>query len=172
MNALIPGSFDPITLGHVDIVERASKIFDKVYIAVMNNDSSKHDSRLSSKNYLFDMSQRMKIAQLSLAHINNVEIISSSGMLIDLCDELNTHIIVKGIRNGADLEYEMIHASWNKEHNDKVETLFLPCNEKLASVSSTVVREHIKKQDYEVLRRYISSDAVEYIRSLDIGGEI
>ena len=110
--ALIPGSFDPITLGHVNIIERAARMFDKVYVAVMINDSAKYDSSLSSKKYMFSMEERLELARLSVAHIDNAEAIARSGMLIDLCDELKVTCIVKGIRNAADLEYEMIHAKW------------------------------------------------------------
>ena len=114
MNALIPGSFAPITLGHVNIIERAARMFDKVYVAVMNNDSAKHDATLSSKTYTLDIEKRLELVKASVSHISNVEAISSEGMLIDLCDLIDTHIVVKGIRNGEDLEYEMKHAKWNK----------------------------------------------------------
>ena len=133
MIALIPGSFDPITLGHVDIIERTAEKFDKVIVAVMNNDSSKHDKTLSSKTYMFSMETRLALVKLSTEHIENVEVISSSGMLIDLFDEIGADVIVKGIRNEADLSYELIHANWNKAHNGRVETLFLP-----ASIMTTV----------------------------------
>ena len=76
MICLIPGSFDPITLGHVNIIERAAAKFDTVYVAVMNNDSAKHDKTLSSKSYTFDMSELLKMVELSFAHIENVKVIS------------------------------------------------------------------------------------------------
>ena len=164
--ALIPGSFDPITLGHVNIVQRAAKIFDKVYVAVMINDSAKYDSSLSSKNYMFDMEERLEIARLSLAHIDNVEVIARTGMLIDLFDELSATAIVKGIRNANDLEYEMIHAKWNKAHNERAETLFLTAYEALTSVSSTEVRRIIEAADFEKLQGVVSSKAIEYIKNL------
>ena len=104
--ALIPGSFDPITLGHVNIIMRASKLFDKVYVAVMNNDSAKYAKTLSSKTYMFDMEDRLEMVRLSLEGISNVEAISRSGMLIDLCDELEVTAIVKGVRSEKDFAYE------------------------------------------------------------------
>ena len=79
MIALIPGSYDPITLGHVDIIERAAKKFDKVIVAVMNNDSARHDKTLCSITYMFDMEKRLEFVELSVSHIKNVEVISSSG---------------------------------------------------------------------------------------------
>ena len=166
MVALIPGSYDPITLGHVNVIERAAKIADKVYVAVMNNDSAKHSSVLNSKTYMFSMDERVELAKRSLSHIENVEVVSSRGMLIDLFDELSADVIIKGIRTSADLEYEMIHAKWNKEHNPRLETLFLPADDSLASVSSTLVREYIKNHEYESLEGIISSKAIEYLRDV------
>ena len=164
MIALIPGSFDPITLGHVDVIERTAKKFDKVFVAVMNNDSSKHDKTLSSKTYMFDMETRLALVKLSTEHLENVEVISSSGMLIDLFDEIRADVIVKGIRNEADLSYELIHAKWNKAHNERVETLFLPASEGLADVSSTLVREMINGKNYEGLSAVLSEKAIEYLK--------
>ncbi len=164
MVALIPGSFDPITLGHVDIIERAAGKFEKVVVAVMNNDSAKHDKTLSSKTYLFDMAMRMEFVKLSTEHIENVEVISSSGMLIDLFDEVGADVIVKGVRNGEDLEYEMKHAKWNKEHNGRVETLYLPANERLVSVSSTAVRKMLCEKDFEGLESVLSQNVIEYLK--------
>lgn len=164
MVALIPGSFDPITLGHVNIIERAAKMSDKVYVAVMNNDSAKHSSVLSSKTYMFDMETRRELVRLSLSHIENVEVISSSGMLIDLFDELSADVTIKGIRTSADLEYEMIHARWNKEHNPRLETLFLPADESLASVSSTRVRELLNGGKYADLVGILADSAIEYLK--------
>lgn len=164
MIALIPGSFDPITLGHVNIIERAAKMSDKVYVAVMNNDSAKHSSVLSSKTYMFDMETREKLVRLSTAHIENVEVITSSGMLIDLFDELSADVIIKGIRTSADLEYEMIHAKWNKEHNPRLETLFLPADESLVAVSSTQVRDLLTEGKYDELHGILSKGAIECLK--------
>ena len=166
MVALIPGSYDPITLGHVNVIERAAKIADRVYVAVMNNDSAKYSSVLSSKTYMFSMEERVELVKLSLSHIENVEVVSSCGMLIDLFDELSADVIIKGIRTSADLEYEMIHAKWNKEHNPRLETLFLPADDSLKSVSSTLVREYIKNHEYESLEGIISSKAIEYLQDV------
>ncbi len=162
--ALIPGSFDPITLGHVNIIERTAKMFDKVVVAVMINDSAKYDNTLASKQYMFSMEERLEIARLSVAHIENVEVIARTGLLIDLFDELSATAIVKGIRNSADLEYEMIHAKWNKAHNDRAETLFLPADESLTTVSSTEVRRIIETGKFENLSGILSEKALEYIK--------
>ena len=163
--ALIPGSFDPITLGHVNIIERAAKTFDKVYVAVMNNDSSKYSSSLSSKSYTFKPEERLLMACASVSHLENVEAIYREGiMLIDLFDELGAAAIVKGIRNANDLEYEMIHAKWNKEHNERAETLFLPADERFSAVSSTAVREMIAEGKFEALCGIVHEKALELIK--------
>lgn len=164
MVALIPGSYDPITLGHVDIIERAARKFDRVIVAVMNNDSAKHDKTLSSKTYMFDMEKRLEFVRLSLAHIENVEVISSSGMLIDLFDSVGADVIVKGVRTAADLEYEMKHAKWNKAHNPRVETLFLPSSEGLSTVSSTKVRELIEKRELDELGAILSQKVLDVLK--------
>lgn len=162
--ALIPGSFDPITKGHINIIERTAKMFDKVFVAVMINDSAKYDKSLSSKTYMFDMETRLEIAKRSLSHIENVEAIARSGMLIDLCDELQVTAIVKGIRDEKDLAYEMIHAKWNREHNERAETLFLPADERFSSVSSTLVREKIESGDFDALKEFMAENAVNYLK--------
>ncbi len=164
MIALIPGSFDPITAGHVNIIERAAKFADKVYVAVMNNDSAKHSSVLSSKTYMFDMETRLELVRLSVGHIENVEVVSSCGMLIDLFDEIRADVVIKGIRTSADLEYELIHAEWNKAHNPRFETMFLPADDSLASVSSTRVREYIVRVEFDKLEGILSRKAIEYLR--------
>ncbi len=164
--ALIPGSFDPITLGHLNVIERASKMFDKVYVAVMNNDSSKYSAALSSKTYTFTAEERLIMVGHATSHIENVEAIYGEGiLLIDLFDELKATAIVKGIRNEKDLEYEMIHAKWNKEHNDRAETLFLPADEKLCSVSSTSVREMISEKNFEALGGIVHEKVLELIKN-------
>jgi len=167
MIALIPGSFDPITLGHVNVIERAAEKFDRVLVAVMNNDSAKHDSTLSSKTYTFDMATRLELVKLSLEHIKGVEVISSSGMLIDLFDEVGADVIVKGIRNAADLEYELKHATWNKAHNARIETLFLPADNSFASVSSTLVRENLKNGEFQKLEGILAAPAIEYLKDIE-----
>ena len=165
MVALIPGSYDPITLGHVNIIERAARIADRVYVAVMNNDSAKHSSVLRSKTYMLSMEERFELVKFSLSHIENVEVVSSCGMLIDLFDELSADVIIKGIRSSADLEYEMIHAKWNKEHNPRLETLFLPADDSLASISSTLVREYVKKGEFGLLEGIISPEAIDFLQN-------
>jgi pantetheine-phosphate adenylyltransferase len=129
--AVVPGSFDPMTIGHINIIERASKLFDKVFVAVMINDK---------KSYMFTREQRTQIAKLSLAHLDNVEVIFDDGMLADLALRLDACAIVKGIRDWKDYQYEFEMAQFNFKRNPKAQTVFLPCDEGAREISSTVVR--------------------------------
>lgn len=165
MIALIPGSFDPITCGHVNVIERTARIFEKVYVAVMNNDSAKYDARLSSKTYMLDKSERLEAVKLAVAHIQRTEPIAYGGMLIDLVDELGADVIVRGIRTELDLEYELIHAKWNRQHNLRAETLFLPAADELASVSSTYVRELIEENRFDELDGIVPEKVIKYLKT-------
>lgn len=134
--AIVPGSFDPMTVGHVDIVERAANMFDQVVVAVMIN---------RDKAYRFSMDQRQEMAALSCAHVPNVKVISDEGMLADLAAKLGACAIVKGIRDEKDLVYEQKMAQYNRERNPAAETVFLTCDPRYSSVSSTAVREALKE---------------------------
>ena len=154
--AVVPGSFDPMTIGHINIIERASKLFDKVFVAVMINDK---------KSYMFTREQRTQIAKLSLAHLDNVEVIFDDGMLADLALRLDACAIVKGIRDWKDYQYEFEMAQFNFKRNPKAQTVFLPCDEGAREISSTVVRSRIAKG--EDILDIISKNAIKYIYSLE-----
>lgn len=132
--AIIPGSFDPMTLGHVNVVERAALLFDEVVVAVMNNES---------KRYMLTAEQRTEAARLSCAHIPGVCVINDHGMLVDLVDRVGACAIVKGIRDEKDLAYEQKMAQYNREKNPRAETLYLPCDPQFEQVSSTAVRQRL-----------------------------
>jgi len=134
--AIIPGSFDPMTLGHVDVVERAAKMFDEVVVAVMINDQ---------KQYRFTLEQKTELAALSCAHIPNARVISDRGMLVDLVDRISACAIIKGIRTLKDFRYEQPMAYFNRSHNPNAETLYLPCDKSMSRVSSTLVRRRIEE---------------------------
>ena len=146
--ALIPGSFDPITVGLAAIIRRAAKIFDKVYVAVMTNDMRKYVSDARVKSYMFDMTERYEMVRLACAEISNetgadIEVVCSDGMLVDLVDELLVDVIVKGVRNETDFLYEQKHALWNRAYNERAETLYMPSEPFLDNISSTYARELI-----------------------------
>ena len=151
--AVVPGSFDPMTVGHINIIERASRLFDKVFVAVMINDS---------KSYMFTREQRTEIARLSCEHIENVEVIFDDGMLAELALRLDANAIVKGIRDDKDYRYEFEMAQFNHKRNPKVQTVFLPCEEGARDISSTVVRQKI--ENFEDISDIVSENAMEYIR--------
>ena len=153
--AIVPGSFDPMTRGHVNIVERASKLFDKVFVAVMINDSKK---------YMFSCEQRTEIARLSCAHIPNVTVIFDDGMLADLAKRLDACAIVKGIRDDKDYVYEFEMAQFNFRLNPNVQTVFLPCDEGAREISSTVVRARLL-EGFDIAD-VVLSNAMEYIKGL------
>ena len=132
--AIIPGSFDPITYGHIDIVKRAAELYDIIYFAVMIN---------SEKQYLFSIEERERIAKLALRDIQNVSVISSTGMLWKLAKELNADAIVKGYRNQTDYEYEIKMAKFNAEHNPHAKTILLESKYEFNTLSSTFLRNEI-----------------------------
>ena len=150
--AVVPGSFDPMTTGHINIIERAAALFDKVFVAVMINDKKK---------YMFSAEQRTEIAKLSLAHIDNVEVIFDDGMLWELALRLDACAIVKGIRDENDYHYEFEMAKFNARHNPRAQTVFLPCDEGARKISSTAVRE--KLNSGEEIEDIVSPDALKYI---------
>ena len=142
--ALLPGSYDPITLGHMDVIRRAAALFDGVVVAVMTNDMKDYVATAKNKEYMFTMDERTALAVAACAELPNVRVISSTARLIDLVDELGADIIVKGVRNAVDYEYEQKHALYNRAHNARAETLYLPADPQYDTVSSTLVRERLQ----------------------------
>ena len=131
--ALYPGSFDPVTNGHIDIIERASKISDKLYVAVLMN---------SSKSPLFSVENRVNMLMEVTKHIENVEVVAFSGLLVDFAKQINAKIIIRGLRAITDFEYELQIAQTNKKLSDgELDTLFLTTSLEYAYLSSTTVKE-------------------------------
>ena len=151
--AIVPGSFDPITNGHLDIIKKAAALYDKVYVAVMINDK---------KTYMFTLEERRIIAESATAEIDGVEVISSSGWLWKLAKDLGACAIVKGYRNEADLRYEQEMAVFNDAHNPEAKTVLLKAEEELEGISSTLIREKIRKG--EELEGYLPEAAIEKIK--------
>lgn len=130
--ALCPGSYDPITVGHVDVVNRARALFDKVYVLVCNN---------SDKKYMFDIENRVKFCRCTFSDKKNVEVIRCEELVIDLYKKFGACTIVKGVRNSTDYQYEAEIAGINAMMGDNVETIFLPAKNEFNCLSSKVVRE-------------------------------
>lgn len=133
--AVFAGSFDPITLGHFSIVEKALPLFDKVYVAVGTN---------TSKKYLFDADKRFEMVKHSFAHFDNVEIAAFDGLTVDFCQSVGANFLVRGLRNNIDFEYEKPIAEMNRKLHPELETIFLITDAEISCISSSIVRELIK----------------------------
>lgn len=133
--AIYPGSFDPVTLGHLDIIERSAKLADHLIVGVLRNDS---------KSPLFSVDERVNMLREVTNHIPNVEIMSFSGLLVDFAKEQNVSIIVRGLRAVTDFEYELQMSQTNRIVSDDIDTIFLNTNLKYAYLSSSVVKEIAK----------------------------
>jgi pantetheine-phosphate adenylyltransferase len=130
--AVYPGTFDPVTNGHSDLVERASGLFEKVIVAIAAN---------PGKTPLFDLQQRVRMAEIVLANYSNVEVCGFSELLVDFVHKKKANVILRGLRAVSDFEYEMQLASMNRHLATDIETLFLTPSEKNSFISSTLVRE-------------------------------
>ena len=130
--AVYPGSFDPITLGHLDIIKRASKIVDELIVSVLRN---------NSKSPLFSVEKRVKMLEEVVKDIPNVEIVSFNGLLIEFSDKMKADVIVRGIRAVSDFEYELLMAQTNKQLNPNIETMFFATSAEYSFVSSSMIRE-------------------------------
>ena len=130
--AVYPGSFDPITNGHLDIIERASKIFDKVVVGVLNNKNKKPK---------FTSEERVMLIKKVTEHFPNVETASFDGLLVDFAREHSASVIIKGLRTENDFEYEFQKALLNKTLDNDCETMFMMTNSKYSYISSSMVNE-------------------------------
>jgi len=129
--AIYPGTFDPITNGHVDIITRASMMFDEIIVAVADN---------PKKNPMFTIEERIAMAKKSTRFIKNVKVIGFSSLLVDLSDELEANIVVRGIRAVSDFEYEFQMGYANSSLKKELETIFLMPSLEYAFISSSIVR--------------------------------
>ena len=131
-SVIYPGTFDPITNGHLDIIERSAVIFPRVLVAVANSPSKKP---------LFSLDERLELVRQSVAHLSNVEVFGFSDLLANVIKEHNISAIIRGVRTTTDFEYELQLAALNRLLTKGVDSLFFPPAEKWAFVSSTIVRE-------------------------------
>ena len=130
--AIYPGTFDPITNGHVDIIKRASAIFDKVFIGIAPSESKKP---------MFDLNDRISMAKLATTNIRNVEVITFDGLLVNCCKEIGSKTIVRGLRAVSDFEYELQIGYANASLDKEIDTIYLMPSLESAFISSTVVRD-------------------------------
>jgi pantetheine-phosphate adenylyltransferase len=130
--AIYAGSFDPMTFGHVDVVERAAKLFPEVYVAV---------GRHPTRNPLFDGEERLHLIEQVCGSMRNIHVSSFDGLLVDYAREIGAGVIVRGLRVGADFEYELQIAQANADLAPELETIFLPTRAEYAFISASLVRE-------------------------------
>ena len=130
--AVYPGSFDPITNGHIDVIERALKMFDKVVVAVGDN---------PGKNPLFSTEERIKMIKESTKHLKNIEIDKFSGLLLNYAKKRNSKIILRGLRALSDFEFEFQRALMNRKIDSDVETIFIMTKEDYVYLNSSIVKE-------------------------------
>lgn len=130
--AVYPGSFDPITNGHLDIISRSARLFDTVYVAILVN---------SSKTPMFSLEERTEFIRQATGGLPNVKVISFSGLLVDLLHQLDANVIIKGLRAVSDFEYEMQMALMNNKLSKDIETLFMMTSQEYSFLSSSLVKE-------------------------------
>ena len=138
--AIYPGTFDPITFGHIDVIKKSLKLFEKVIVAVSDGEN---------KNYLFDVDERIEIIKKALfsdlkLNRNKIMVISFTSLTTDLCKKYKSNIILRGLRAVSDFEYEFQLAGMNRKLNDNVETIFLMSDVENQIISSKFVKEIIK----------------------------
>ncbi|WP_414052776.1 pantetheine-phosphate adenylyltransferase [Macrococcus animalis] len=133
--AVVPGSFDPITKGHLDIIKRSCGLFDEVHVSVLNN---------SKKTGFFSIEERLTLIEEAVKDLPNVKVDYFSGLLVDFCERIGAKQIVRGLRAVSDFEYEMQLTSMNKKLNDDIETLYMMTNNQYSFISSSMVKEVAK----------------------------
>lgn len=153
--ALYSGTFDPMTKGHKEIIKKASKMCDKLIVAVLNN---------STKKTLFTLEERKAIVEKSLKEFDNIEVIEHNGLLVDYMRKRNCKYIIRGLRAVSDYEYELAMAYGNNDiSNGEIETIFIPASKENLYISSSIVREIAKYNGN--LEKYLEEDVIELIKS-------
>jgi pantetheine-phosphate adenylyltransferase len=129
---IYPGSFDPITNGHIDVIERATKLFDKVYVVIGIN---------SKKSSLFTQEERLEMVKESLKHLPTTEVVFHSGLIVDYAIQIGATAIIRGLRSVSDFEYELQIALMNRKMQPTLQTVFLMPHEKYTYLNSSIIRE-------------------------------
>lgn len=152
MKVILPGSYDPVTLGHLEIIKRASEQFDEVYVVAFNN---------PKKKYTFSMDDRVRMLILCTDGLDNVIASCSDGLVVDYMRDHGIDKIVKGYRTEADLPWEREQAKWNLDRG--YETVLWKCDADMESVSSTAVREALDKGDLSLASKLLHPEVQKYI---------
>ena len=132
VKVICPGTFDPITNGHTDLINRAAKLFDHVVVGVAFNPTKKP---------FFDLDERVRLAKAVTAHLDNVEVVGFSGLLVDFAKQCNASVLIRGLRAVSDFEYEFQLANMNRRLSPDLESVFLTPSEENSFISSTLVKE-------------------------------
>ena len=156
IKAIYPGSFDPITKGHIDVIKRASRIFDQIIIAVSQNINKK--SFLSEK-------EKIEAIKLSIVDLNNVEVIVFDSLLVDFAKANNAQIILRGLRAVSDFEYEFQLAGMNRHLDNSIETIFLTPSEEFSNISSSLIKE-IYKIGGDI-SQFVPKNVIECLKARD-----
>lgn len=151
IKAVCPGSFDPITHGHLDIIQRSAALFDEVIVAVGVN---------TTKNYLFSLDERLKLVQDAVAGISNVSVLPIQGLLVDFCTQHDAKLIVKGVRFGSDFDYELQMSQLNNSLAG-IETILLAAGREFGTISSTLLRE--VALNHGDISQYLSAEVNEAV---------
>lgn len=152
--AVVPGSFDPLTLGHRNVIVRCAELFDRVVVGILINPDKKG---------MFAMEERKAIARLTLADLPNVTVETDSGYLTDFAERMGASIIVKGVRTSVDFEYEQKMAYFNRARNPKIETMYLPADQTMTEISSTAVRDKLFRG--EDLTGLLHSNVIAWLKN-------
>lgn len=150
MKALVCGSFDPVTNGHIDLIKRAAAMFESVTVGIFVN---------SEKTYMFSAGERRNMLEIATKEMKNVKIDISDGYVSDYVKEHGIGVIVKGVRNSVDYEYELRMAKYNKEHAPDTETVFLPASDETESLSSSLVKKLFASG--EDISRYVPASVAD-----------
>ena len=150
--AVYPGSFDPVTFGHLDIIERSAKMVDELVVGVLHN---------SAKNSLFSLEERVNMIREMTKDIPNVRVESFDGLLVDYMSQIGANIIIRGLRAVTDFEYELQLAQINHVQNDDIETVFLITNLKYSYLSSTIVKEIASYGGY--ISKFVPAELIDRI---------
>ena len=154
MKAVYPGSFDPVTYGHLDIIERAAAIFDELTVSVLNN---------KAKTALFSVEERVKLLEEATRHLPNVKVDSFSGLLIDYAKQKDIHVSVRGLRAVTDFEYELQLSQTNNALNKNLKTVFLITKPEYNFISSSMVREIIANKGD--ISKFVPSEVNDFLKT-------
>lgn len=152
--AIYPGTFDPITFGHIDIIERAATIFDKVVVVIGIN---------SSKKTLFSIDERIDMAKYALRNFSHVEVVTYNGLTIDIARDLNAVAIIRGVRSVTDFDYEFAITLANRSIEDSIQTIFMMPDSKYTYLSSSIVREFASYG--EDISNFVPQNVAEFLYS-------